>query len=431
MGSDSAVMSPVSRFSRFQSTLPGWGATRSSPAASRISKHFNPRSPDGERPGQVPQPAESRSISIHAPRMGSDVTWCRSVPDLLYISIHAPRMGSDVSPVNAAPRLFYFNPRSPDGERRVAADMVQAECQFQSTLPGWGATPMISTRVLPRTNFNPRSPDGERLCSPDLLQCLFDISIHAPRMGSDLSNDCKNSFTPLFQSTLPGWGATKRSDDMTQKILFQSTLPGWGATFSKSTRRKTMTKFQSTLPGWGATRDTPKSGRLPYNFNPRSPDGERLGNADMASHHITYFNPRSPDGERPTYGYPSELIPKNFNPRSPDGERHGDTAHAHAETVISIHAPRMGSDFTFAITVITQHSISIHAPRMGSDHDFRHRHPQVKNISIHAPRMGSDGDFPGRTQFPYGFQSTLPGWGATAKMDIFAHDMGKIIHFQH
>ena len=30
-----------------------------------------------------------------------------------------------------------------------------------------------------------------------------------------------------------------------------------------------------------------------------------------------------------------------------------------------------------------------------------------------------------------GFQSTLPGWGATAKMDIFAHDMGKIIHFQH
>lgn len=31
----------------------------------------------------------------------------------------------------------------------------------------------------------------------------------------------------------------------------------------------------------------------------------------------------------------------------------------------------------------------------------------------------------------HGFQSTLPGWGATAKMDIFAHDMGKIIHFQH
>ena len=29
------------------------------------------------------------------------------------------------------------------------------------------------------------------------------------------------------------------------------------------------------------------------------------------------------------------------------------------------------------------------------------------------------------------FQSTLPGWGATAKMDTFAHDMGKIIHFQH
>lgn len=36
-----------------------------------------------------------------------------------------------------------------------------------------------------------------------------------------------------------------------------------------------------------------------------------------------------------------------------------------------------------------------------------------------------------RLDKPSKFQSTLPGWGATAKMDIFAHDMGKIIHFQH
>ena len=53
------------------------------------------------------------------------------------------------------------------------------------------------------------------------------------------------------------------------------------------------------------------------------------------------------------------------------------------------------------------------------------------NISIHAPRMGSDRNWSSVYPAIKLFQSTLPGWGATAKMDIFAHDMGKIIHFQH
>ena len=52
-------------------------------------------------------------------------------------------------------------------------------------------------------------------------------------------------------------------------------------------------------------------------------------------------------------------------------------------------------------------------------------------ISIHAPRVGSDATYTGDDNITLLFQSTLPGWGATAKMDIFAHDMGKIIHFQH
>ena len=80
----------------------------------------------------------------------------------------------------------------------------------------------------------------------------------------------------LFQSTLPGWGATSRfshrwpatrnfnprpprmgSDTACHAVrlrpgLFQSTLPGWGATLSKLGMRPTLA-FQSTLPGWGAT----------------------------------------------------------------------------------------------------------------------------------------------------------------------------------
>ena len=90
---------------------------------------------------------------------------------------------------------------------------------------------------------------------------------------------------------------------------------------------------------------------------------------------------------------------------------------------------------------------------MGSDLAQTNKTDIAKQISIHAPRMGSDmilfsvtaiimefqSTLPGWGATKLGvsdscgdvFQSTLPGWGATAKMDIFAHDMGKIIHFQH
>ena len=112
----------------------------------------------------------------------------------------------------------------------------------------------------------------------------------------------------------------------------------------------------------------------------------------------------------------------------------------------------MGSDLALPEGLDTG-SISIHAPRMGSDIHasmcrylsdyFNPRSPDGErlsptgvlvvglDISIHAPRMGSDLSLSYDIMDIMEFQSTLPGWGATAKMDIFAHDMGKIIHFQH
>ena len=78
----------------FQSTLPVWGATRvGQPASHGIHRNFNPRSPCGER------------LDIVAnDHVGTD------------ISIHAPRVGSDMEP-EPVPIGLYFNPRSPCGER--------------------------------------------------------------------------------------------------------------------------------------------------------------------------------------------------------------------------------------------------------------------------------------------------------------------------
>ena len=80
--------------------------------------------------------------------------------------------------------------------------------------------------------------------------------------------------------------------------------------------------------------------------------------------------------------------------------------------IVSIHAPRVGSD-AIAVEELTENSkVSIHAPRVGSDRfrDFAHVDSHVfqstlpawgatisetytrsvRSVSIHAPRVGSD-----------------------------------------
>ena len=124
--------------------------------------------------------------------------------------------------------------------------------------------------------------------------------------------------------------------------------------------------FQSTLPGWGATTDTspsytnadisihaPRMGSDGYFIGcPKfiiriSIHAPRMG-SDLIFRMILSirrinFNPRSPDGERPTR-WPTPNSNRYFNPRSPDGERRHQRGRHHRRRSISIHAPRMGSD---------------------------------------------------------------------------------------
>ena len=145
----------------FQSTLPVWGATP-------------PDAPEGA-------PALFQST---LPVWGATAAELRERLKQ-YISIHAPRVGSDTA----------------------AGYLVCPICQLQPTRPVWGATalgardlriPHISIHA-PRVgsdtalggnasalhDFNPRSPCGERQLRLKTGEC-----------------------TPLFQSTLPVWGAT-------------------------------------------------------------------------------------------------------------------------------------------------------------------------------------------------------------------------------
>ncbi|AUD73251.1 hypothetical protein NRBB09_1410 [Bifidobacterium breve] len=196
----------------------------------RRSRYFNPRSPDGERPERISMSAISRD----------------------------------------------FNPRSPDGERLLDGKANNNNERFQSTLPGWGATGGLLVAAEEQHHFNPRSPDGERRVEQSLLVPMPGISIHAPRMGSDVRVIARMPFGDPISIHAPRMGSDRRGRHLPGRQLisihaprmgsdhpdvdylivanqFQSTLPGWGATIAGACDGDRQ-RFQSTLPGWGATR---------------------------------------------------------------------------------------------------------------------------------------------------------------------------------
>ena len=182
-GSDEHDLSVPCLRRQFQSTLPARGATNHN-SRSSYACHISIHAP---RTGSDPRDAthlHQHHISIHAPRTGSDSpdeSRERNRP----ISIHAPRTGSDGTRRSSCGSRSNFNPRSPHGERRACKAQLSATCQFQSTLPARGATRNAGLYY--------------RGCN---------ISIHAPRTGSDAMALCCFLRHNEFQSTLPARGAT-------------------------------------------------------------------------------------------------------------------------------------------------------------------------------------------------------------------------------
>ena len=146
-------------------------------------------------------------ISIHAPRRGSDDLADLILDTISRISIHAPRMGSD-SAFLERPELHFqfqstlpgwgatgrigtwvwtiiFQSTLPGWGATVAGNIIGRGQIFQSTLPGWGATAFPWMPIAFLHDFNPRSPDGERQRDRGQRALCQNISIHAPRMGSD------------------------------------------------------------------------------------------------------------------------------------------------------------------------------------------------------------------------------------------------------
>ena len=349
------------------------------------------------------------SISIHAPRTGSDPPFDYNRINA-YISIHAPRTGSDVNRFCNRPCInafqstlpargatfqqlmehnwqIYFNPRSPHGERLAQSIYLSAPVHY----------------------FNPRSPHGERRHLRRHRWQAVQISIHAPRTGSDLCPKAARR-SGRFQSTLPARGATASFRFCYSCSSFQSTLPARGATPMR-VRDRRMVCISIHAPRTGSDSHSLCTIRARRHFNPRSPHGERH------------------DGRRRT-----SAAAKDFNPRSPHGERHGDSFQRSQPYKFQSTLPARGATNLFfeAIRII---KISIHAPRTGSDglgvtgfslaRNFNPRSPHGErpatdgNCTTIAKHFNPRSPHGERLEHPptYGvdcrFQSTLPARGAT------------------
>ena len=216
------------------------------------------------------------------------------------ISIHAPRVGSDHDDEPKPPALI-ISIHAP----RVGSDgggVRPPKChfsQFQSTLPVWGATG-CGFRQITSKSISIHAPRVGSDGAGAGFEPTSAISIHAPRVGSDGGYAHPHSGASDFNPRSPCGERPRSGLYPDHAEAFQSTLPVWGATLARAPSP--------------AKRD----------FNPRSPCGER--------------HPPHRDSMRSGY---------DFNPRSPCGERRRQSGRRRWTEGISIHAPRVGSDFVW------------------------------------------------------------------------------------
>ena len=148
----------------------------------------------------------------------------------------------------------------------------------------------------------------------------------------------------LFQSTLPARGATGVIDVRPGLIAPISIhAPREGSDTIKWALMDVQDAFQSTLPARGATSSLNPAPSLPFNFNPRSPRGERRNTTGLSLVGFSHFNPRSPRGER-LAAIAVAQITTAFQSTLPARGATAGQQRRHPYRAISIHAPREGSD---------------------------------------------------------------------------------------
>ena len=148
------------------------------------SRDFNPRSPHGERLHASHPKSVSVKFQSTLPARGA--TYCKKMLD------------------NYKPFQSTLPARGATGSQHIWSSLSA----FQSTLPARGATG-TSDLAIATGQFQSTLPARGATSAPAAPKADADISIHAPRTGSDRIQRRFAAHVPKFQSTLPARGATR------------------------------------------------------------------------------------------------------------------------------------------------------------------------------------------------------------------------------
>ena len=226
-------------------------------------------------------------------------------------------MGSDVDELSSLGGLIHFYPRPPHGERRPGGVHQCPGRQISIHAPRMGSDTRQCCAVGPVTIsiHAPRmGSDGSH------YHCRRgpEISIHAPRMGSDPFTARRLGKSSYFYPRPPHGERLLRHLKLCRIETFLSTPPAWGATVVANTQIA-CNIFLSTPPAWGATPQA-VSGFAGQAISIHAPRMGSDGTCRPRLQPTINFYPRPPHGERQLC-MPVHLLMVYFYPRPPHGER--------------------------------------------------------------------------------------------------------------
>ena len=221
------------------------------------------------------------------------------------VSIHAPRAGRDNASLSRVARRSCFNPRAPRGAR-----------------------PLGARRAGLREFVSIHAPRAGRDEADERSLAWVAVSIHAPRAGRDDGVVLVFFDVPLFQSTRPARGATRRT--------------------------------RSTTPRRAHTQQSLNTSR----FNPRAPRGARPLVLSSGSGGMGFQSTRPARGA---------TLPVVLQDR---------------EEIVSIHAPRAGRDVACIARLLLMRSFNPRAPR-GARHALARSMRSAKLFQSTRPARGA------------------------------------------
>ena len=303
----------------FLSTLPARGATLCVSSRRTDLRDFYPRSPRGERPAVHNSYTMTAQFLSTLPARGATLGRAAAAINMS-ISIHAPREGSDVRGLQGRGQRQDFYPRSPRGERQCVCDDCCDKINISIHAPREGSDRPEQCIMAKTGQFLSTLPARGATAETQVKDALEKFLSTLPARGATTRS--WRTFTPsyFYPRSPRGERPPTRRGSLTT-AAFLSTLPARGATMSRPHSFAVLRIFLSTLPARGATRRWPTLPPTSSNFYPRSPRGERqYPTPDLTDEtFISIHAPREGSDHGVRQSGPRQI--RYFYPRSPRGER--------------------------------------------------------------------------------------------------------------